>query len=216
MLLADNFVHADMHPGNILVRELDNAYSWMLALPGCSSLLSFARTCWDALPVKPPAWLEAATTPQLVLLDTGMTAELARGDQQSIVAFFRALSRQDGAAIARAVLDMSDREARPCRDPAAFERDLRAMFDSMDAETLRVYSAQVFRDVVDTIRQHGVVLRSAVSAVVVTTLVLEGWSSQLHPDLRVLDAVRDLLASDWRERVGKAVDGVMGSGGIAV
>jgi len=29
--------------------------------------------------------------------------------------------------------------------------------------------------------------------------------------------VRDLLASDWRERVGKAVDGVMmGSGGIAV
>jgi predicted unusual protein kinase regulating ubiquinone biosynthesis (AarF/ABC1/UbiB family) len=217
MLLADNFVHADMHPGNILVRELDNAYGWMLALPGCAALLSLARSAWDALPIKPPAWLEAATTPQLVLLDTGMTAELARGDQQSIVAFFRALSRQDGTGIAKAVLDMSDKEARPCRDPVAFERDLRAMFDSMDAETLRVYSAQVFRDVVDTIRQHGVVLRSAVSAVVVTTLVLEGWSSQLHPDLRVLDAVRDLLASDWRERVGKAVDGVMlGSGGIAV
>jgi len=38
-----------------------------------------------------------------------------------------------------------------------------------------------------------VTLRSTVSTVVVTTLVLEGWSSKLNPELRILDYVRDML-----------------------
>lgn len=52
-------------------------------------------------------------------------------------------------------------------------------------------------------------LKSTVSTVVVTTLVLEGWSSRLHPDLSIMDTLKDVLATDWRQRISKAVDKIM-------
>ena len=54
-----------------------------------------------------------------------------------------------------------------------------------------------------------VTLKSTVSTVVVTTLVLEGWSSRLHPDLSILDTLRDALGADWRARISKTVDRIM-------
>lgn len=59
-------------------------------------------------------------------------------------------------------------------------------------------------------------LKSTVSTVVVTTLVLEGWSRELNPDLRIMDALRDMLAADWKERLSSAVDKVMAGGTLAV
>lgn len=61
-----------------------------------------------------------------------------------------------------------------------------------------------------------VTLKSTVSTVVVTTLVLEGWSRELNPDLRIMDALRDMLAADWKERLSSAVDKVMAGGTLAV
>jgi hypothetical protein len=53
-----------------------------------------------------------------------------------------------------------------------------------------------------------VTLKATVSTVVVTTLVLEGWSRELNPDLHIMDALRDMLAVDWKERLSRAVDKV--------
>jgi hypothetical protein len=53
-----------------------------------------------------------------------------------------------------------------------------------------------------------VTLKSTVSTVVVTTLVLEGWSRELDPDLHIMDALRDMLAIDWKQRLSTAVDKV--------
>lgn len=53
-----------------------------------------------------------------------------------------------------------------------------------------------------------VTLKSTVSTVVVTTLVLEGWSRELNPDLHIMDTLRDMLAVDWKERLSSAVDKV--------
>ena len=51
--------------------------------------------------------------PQLVLLDTGMIAELSALDRKHLISFFSALTRQDGEAMGRAVLKMS--EAKTCK-----------------------------------------------------------------------------------------------------
>lgn len=61
-----------------------------------------------------------------------------------------------------------------------------------------------------------VTLKSTVSTVVVTTLVLEGWSRELNPDLHIMDTLRDMLAVDWKDRISRAVDKVMASGQLAV
>ncbi len=57
-------------------------------------------------------WLRAVWPrgpPQLVLLDTGMIAELSQSDQRSLISFFKALTKQDGESLGNAILNMSER-----------------------------------------------------------------------------------------------------------
>lgn len=70
MLLKDNFIHADLHPGNILVRLEQPA-------PEGSLLGRLA------------AALRLAPAPRLVLLDVGMIAKLTSDDQRHLVDFFK-------------------------------------------------------------------------------------------------------------------------------
>ncbi|GLC33812.1 hypothetical protein PLESTM_000122200 [Pleodorina starrii] len=198
MMLRDNFIHADLHPGNIIVRPADPP-----------SPLVAAAAQWPWLPDRIRSWL-TDRSPQIVLLDTGMIVELSGRDQAALMGFFRALTRMDGRGLAAEIVNMS--VDGKCKDPAAFAAELDSLFRNMDREYLRRESQSVIRDLIERMRQHQVTLRSSVSTVVVTSLVLEGWSSQLDPDVRILDTMRDMLASDWGERIGLAVDRVVGSG----
>jgi len=193
MLLKDNFCHADLHPGNILVKEVDTN-SWRGIWRMLTSVFDFQ--------------------PKLVLLDAGMIAELKPLDQKNIVDFFRALTRQDGEQIAHSILRLSEQHT--CKDPEAFIDDLRDMFERLDPQTIRTQTSMVLKDMIETLRQHKVTLKSTVSTVVVTTLVLEGWSSKLNPDLHILDTMRDMLSTDWSDRIGRVVDKIMINGGVAV
>ena len=61
-----------------------------------------------------------------------------------------------------------------------------------------------------SLMQHGVILqvslKGVVSAVVVTTLVLEGWSTKLDPEIRIMDALKDTLPVSWSERSRRVAD----------
>ena len=69
-LLRDNFIHADLHPGNILVR---------LEEPG-GVLAGLRRLLGGGWEFK---------LPKLVLLDVGMIAKLSSEDQENMVGFFQ-------------------------------------------------------------------------------------------------------------------------------
>ena len=49
-------------------------------------------------------------------------------------------------------------------------------------------------------------LKGIVSTVVVTTLVLEGWSTKLNPDIKILAALRDLLPRPFSEHLSMAAE----------
>lgn len=93
---------------------------------------------------------------------------------------------------------------------------MKSMFDTLDPEYIHRNTSRVLESMIDKVREHQVTLKSTVSTVVVTTLVLEGWSSKLHPDMRILDFMRDMLVVDWGERIGRTVDKIMRNGSLAV
>ncbi|KAL2469988.1 Protein kinase superfamily protein [Abeliophyllum distichum] len=76
-LLVDNFLHADMHPGNILVR------------------VSQGKTLAKSL---------FKSRPHVIFLDVGMTAELSKKDRNNLLEFFKAVALQDGRTAAEYTL----------------------------------------------------------------------------------------------------------------
>ena len=47
-------------------------------------------------------------------------------------------------------------------------------------------------------------------------MVLEGWSTKLNPDIRVMDTLRDILPASLGERVGKALDRTFSSDALTL
>ncbi|CAK9180599.1 unnamed protein product [Ilex paraguariensis] len=91
MLLVDNFIHADMHPGNILVRVSQNKSSRKRLFK---------------------------SKPHIVFLDVGMTAELSKNDRVNLLDFFKAVTRRDGHTAAECTLKLSKQQN--CPNPEAF------------------------------------------------------------------------------------------------
>ncbi|KAL3130565.1 hypothetical protein ABBQ38_008372 [Trebouxia sp. C0009 RCD-2024] len=94
MMLQDNFIHSDLHPGNIMVR-LD---------PPSNPLLQAATKLCSIFGGKSPEdWMQ----PRIVLLDVGMVTRLSTADQQNMVKLFQSLLGMDGQGIANAALSFS-------------------------------------------------------------------------------------------------------------
>jgi aarF domain-containing kinase len=87
---VDNFIHADMHPGNILVRVSPNSSRKRLF----------------------------KSKPHVIFLDVGMTAELSQGDRINLINFFKAVATRDGRTAAESALSLSKRQN--CPNPKAF------------------------------------------------------------------------------------------------
>lgn len=88
---VDNFIHADMHPGNILVRGSQS-------MPSRRQLFK--------------------SKPQVVFLDVGMIAELSKNDRMNLVDFLKAVACRDGQTAAECTLKLSKKQS--CPKPEAF------------------------------------------------------------------------------------------------
>jgi aarF domain-containing kinase len=79
--------------------------------------------------------------------------------------------------------------------------------------------AEALSTVLELVRVHGVSLPGHICAVVVTTLILEGWSNKLAPDHSVLSQVQGMFSPamySWHDRIDSVVDMVMDRGDAAL
>lgn len=67
---------------------------------------------------------------------------------------------------------------------------MKALFDSLTLEQVRDHTSEVIADILERVRRHQVDIKGIISTVVVTTLVLEGWSTKLNPDIRILETLK--------------------------
>ncbi|XP_009772335.1 uncharacterized protein [Nicotiana sylvestris] len=182
MLLVDNFIHADMHPGNILVRVTQS---------------------------KPSQKRIFKSKPHVVFLDVGMTAELSKNDRPILLEFFKAIARRDGQTVAECTLQLSKKQN--CPNPEAFVKEVKESFDFWGTpEGDLIHPAECIEQLLEKVRHYRVNIDGNVCTVMVTTLVLEGWQRKLDPDYDVMHTLQTLLLkSDWAESLSYTIEGLM-------
>ncbi|GAB2301129.1 hypothetical protein Dimus_035162 [Dionaea muscipula] len=181
MLLVDNFIHADMHPGNILVRVIQKASPRKVS----------------------------KSMPHVVFIDVGMTAELSKGDRVNLLEFFKAVARRDGRSAAECTLRLSKKQN--CPNPEAFIKEVKESFDYWGtSEGDSVHPADCMHHLLDQVRRHKVNIDGNVCTVIVTTLVLEGWQRKLDPDYDVMRTLQSMLfKADWAESLSYTIESLM-------
>ncbi|WOK96578.1 hypothetical protein Cni_G05285 [Canna indica] len=181
MLLVDNFIHADMHPGNILVRAQTKSSNKGLF----------------------------KSKPHVIFLDVGMTAELSSNDRTNLLDFFKAVALRDGRTAAECTLRLSRNQN--CPNPQAFIEEVEKSFNfwgSSGGDS--VHPAECMHQLLEQVRRHRVNIDGNVCTVMVTTLVLEGWQRKLDPGYDVMQTLRSLLfKSDWAQSLSYTIEGLM-------
>ncbi|XP_065878080.1 uncharacterized protein [Euphorbia lathyris] len=182
MLLVDNFIHADMHPGNILVRV--------------SQRQSSRKGLFKS-------------KPHVIFLDVGMTAELSKNDRVNLIDFFKAVARRDGRTAAESALRLSKNQN--CPNPKAFIEEVEEAFTFWGTpEGDLVHPAECMQELLEKVRRHRVNIDGNVCTVMVTTLVLEGWQRKLDPGYNVMQTLQTLLLrADWAKSLSYTIDGLM-------
>lgn len=134
-----------------------------------------------------------------MLLDAGMATRLDSRDRSCMAGLFESFSKMDGEGVADWILAFSGEE-QACSDPGRFIADSREYFDGLNdiwSSTPRGSSngADALAGLLELVRTHGVSLPGHISATVVATLVLEGWSHELDPSHSAMSEVKRIIAA---------------------
>ncbi len=198
MILWDNFVHADLHPGNMLAR-----------FPNCN-----VRTVEDVCRA-----YDEGHRPQLVFLDTGLITELSTKDFQNFTDLFKALVfRADGYLAGQLIIERSpENSAAQVINADDFCNELQSIVKpifSDRAHTLMKLenfsiSPLVFRTF-DLVRTHHVRLEGAFTNLIMSLVCVEGLGRELTPSLSLkpilVSAGLQYLASNIAKTVVETVD----------
>ncbi|KAL9014479.1 MAG: hypothetical protein Q9173_000878 [Seirophora scorigena] len=211
MLLIDNFIHADLHPGNIMVRFY-KPEQLSLALGrhrGSSSPTGNALDVTEEVLQQlrphrhnPPAWRaqlrkidEEGYRPQLIFIDTGLVTALNATNRTNFLDLFKAVAEFDGYRAGHLMVER-------CRQPdAVVDREVFAL--KMQHLVLGVKSStfalgnikigDVLNEVLAMVRAHHVRMEGDFVNVVISILLLEGIGRSLDPNLDLFKSALPIL-----------------------
>ncbi|KAG7454790.1 hypothetical protein MATL_G00263630 [Megalops atlanticus] len=182
MVFVDNFVHGDLHPGNILVQ------GGRESVPQGTATLT---DLWDTVVVS----MRPAPVPlRLVLLDAGIVARLSDSDLRNFRAVFTAVVLRQGEKVAELILKHA--RANECRDVVRFQQEMAELVNKALSDTLslgKVQVADLLSRVFGLLIRHKVKLESNFASIVFAIMVLEGLGRSLDPNLDILEIAKPLL-----------------------
>lgn len=210
MLLLDNFVHADLHPGNIMVRFYQSQQPELPQLrhrppvggqPEVTDLVIArlrplrgrnSKAAWEAELAKMEA---EGYRPQLVFIDTGLVTELNAKNRQNFLALFRAVAEFDGYKAGQLMCERC-RQPEAVLDKDVFALKMQHLVLAVKSRTLALANVKVgdiLQQVLTMVRAHHVRLEGDFVNVVISILLLEGIGRSLNPDVDLLSSSLPIL-----------------------
>ncbi|KAK3503863.1 hypothetical protein B0T13DRAFT_393991 [Neurospora crassa] len=212
MLLLDNFVHADLHPGNIMVRFYESekpplSLQWDKpsdANPAGKNGDVTEKVLSRLWPYRnhKELWIaelekidEEGYRPQLIFIDTGLVTELNATNRRNFLDLFRAVAEFDGYKAGHLMCER-------CRQPdAVLEKEVFALkmehlVRDVKNKTLalgNIKIGDILEKVLNMVRQHHVRLEGDFVNVVISILLLEGIGRALDPDVDLLSSSLPIL-----------------------
>lgn len=187
MVFVDNFVHGDLHPGNILVQS-QAAMSTDVSLEVGKTTLT---DLWDTVVVS----IRPNPSPfQLVLLDAGIVSQLSEHDLANFKAVFTAVVMRKGERVAELILHHA--RANECQDVPQFKKEMAQLIDHTLNNTLalgKIQVADLLSRVFGLLIKHKVKLESNFASIVFAIMVLEGLGRSLDPNLDILELAKPML-----------------------
>lgn len=169
MLLVDNIMHADLHPGNIMI-EFVNA-----GKEGEVEDMSSAKF-------------------RISLVDAGMVAQLTEQESSTFIGLMTALGEGDGRAAAEFALRFSMENTMNDKDKECFKEGMCNLFvKSCKGYGTNVDVGRVLQGVLGLIRDNHVRIDSNFATLVINVLCVESLARRVCPTYNVLDAARPLL-----------------------
>lgn len=211
MLLIDNFVHADLHPGNIMVRFYQSSQPTNpfrkhksedpQAQPDVTEQV-LARLRPFRHKKDPKAW-EAELQkidnegyrPQLIFIDAGLVTELNATNRRNFLDLFKAVAEFDGYKAGHLMCER-------CRQPDAvidqeiFALKMQHLVLGVKSRTLALGNMKIgdiLNEVLGMVRGHHVRMEGDFVNVVISILLLEGIGRSLNPDIDLLSSALPIL-----------------------
>ncbi|RDW66497.1 hypothetical protein BP6252_10132 [Coleophoma cylindrospora] len=211
MLLLDNFVHADLHPGNIMVRFYQSSQPPMpfrkhkdedpQKQPDVTEeVLARLRPYRHKRDTK--AW-EAELQkidnegfrPQLIFIDTGLVTELNATNRRNFLDLFKAVAEFDGYKAGHLMCERC-RQPEAVIDEEVFSLKMQHLVLSVKSRTLALGNMKIgdiLNEVLGMVRQHHVRMEGDFVNVVISILLLEGIGRALNPDIDLLSSALPIL-----------------------
>ncbi|TKA67801.1 hypothetical protein B0A55_09926 [Friedmanniomyces simplex] len=216
MLLIDNFIHADLHPGNIMVRfykpvtidvgaQFPSLRGKKKANPSESPdvteevlerlrpyLHAKSTTVWEATLKQIDA---EGYRPQLIFIDTGLVTELNDLNRKNFLDLFKAIAEFDGYKAGHLMVER-------CRQPSAvldkevFALRMQHLVLGVKSRTFalgNIKIGDVLNEVLDMVRGHHVRLEGDFVNVVLSILLLEGIGRSLDPGMDLFSGALPIL-----------------------
>lgn len=226
MLLLDNFVHADLHPGNIMIKfykptTKDMFYDFFSSILNSGGpplnvnahnesdvIVAHLRQCASS----PTEWRQAlheleedGYQPEIVFLDAGLVTVLSERNRHNFLDLFRAISEFDGYRVGQLMVQRC-RSPQLAIDPDIFALKIQHLVLGVKRKTFslgRIKIADVLYEVLKAVRTHHVRMEADFVNTVISLLLLEGIGRQLDPQMDLLKSSLPILRQLGRQTAAK-------------
>lgn len=197
MLILDNFVHADLHPGNMMIRFYKNelykhSKEYKIVKSSNEDETNKITDELLALGDDNEAWCHRLSElyregyhAEICFLDAGLITELNHDDRVNFIDLFKALSEFDGYKAGELMVERS-RTPETALDKDVFALKVEKIVDRMKERTFTLGNISIgdlLDQILTMVRKHHVRMEGDFITVIVAVLLLEGIGRQLDPDL---------------------------------